>query len=440
MSNEPLFTTRREFVTGGLTFLSAAATLPLFLGRTATALAGPEPTAKAGKDQRILVVVQLAGGNDGLNTIVPVEMDAYYKARPRIAIPKKDALKLANGVGLHPAATGLKDLFDEGKMAVIQGIGYPNPNRSHFTSMDIWHTADPMQRQQNGWLGRYFDACCKGSDPDPEPIQGIALTQEQPLAMQGDRFMPLAFQNPESLTWRGGRSDKTADALFRKLNGMDGESGADAGPGKNAGANEKTEHFLQRAALKAQIGADEIRAAAGKNLASGIRAGGARRAGGGNQLSQQLQLVARLIAANLPTRIYYVSMGGFDTHTGQDGRHRTLMTQFGEAMREFVDTLEDQKLSDRVLIMSFSEFGRRVQENASGGTDHGEAAPMFLFGSNIKPGVHEKHPSLDNLHRGDLEFGCDFRRVYSDVLANWLSMRPDLVLGRGFEPLRVVRA
>lgn len=420
MSNEPLFTTRREFLSGGLTFLSAAATLPLFLGKTATVLAGPDPDPKKGKDQRILVVVQLAGGNDGLNTIIPVEQDAYYKARPRLAIPRKTALKLAGDVALHPAAVGLKDLFEEGRMAVVQGVGYPNPNRSHFSSMDIWHTADPAQRKQNGWIGRYFDACCKGADPDPEPIQGVALMQEQPLAMQGERFMPLAFENPEALTWRLGR-DKLAAETFRKLNNIDGDL-----PSEDA----RLAQYLQRAALKAQIGADEIRAAAGKQI--GTRA---RRGGGQNSLSQSLQLVARLIAADLPTRIYYVSLGGFDTHTGQDQRHRQLMTQFGDAMREFIDTLEEQKLLDRVLVMSFSEFGRRVQENASGGTDHGEAAPMFLFGSRLKAGVYEKHPDLSKLHRGDLAFSCDFRRVYSTVLQNWLKIKPQDVLGQGFQPL-----
>ena len=221
MSNDPLFTTRRDFLTGSFTLLSAASTLPIFLGHTAQALAQSQPaTKKKNADERILVVVQLAGGNDGLNTVVPYEMDPYYKNRPRLAIPKKDVLKLKDGLGLHPSATGLKELFDAGKMAIIQGVGYPNPNRSHFTSMDIWHTADPDQRKHNGWVGRYFDSCCKGKDPDPEPISGIALMQESPLAMQGERFTPLSFENPDALTWRSATKDKKADDLFRKLNNI----------------------------------------------------------------------------------------------------------------------------------------------------------------------------------------------------------------------------
>lgn len=428
--SDSLFTSRRDFLAGSFTFLSAVGTLPLFLGHTARALAGEEPKRKKGGDDRILVVVQLAGGNDGLNTIVPYEMDPYYKARPQIAVPKKDVLKLENGLGLHPAATGLKELFDEGQMAVVQGVGYPNPNRSHFTSMDIWHTADPNLKAHEGWIGRYFDSCCKGSDPDPEPISGIAMTKETPLAMQGERFTPLSFESPDSLAWRGPARDASAAAAFRKLNNIDGDF-----------PNEEHElaKYLQRAALKAQVGADEIRAAAGSNIAGrNARRGFAR--GGGGQLAQQLALVARLIAADMPTRIYYVSMGGFDTHTGQSGRHQRLMTEFSNGIKQFIETLEDQKLLDRVLVLSFSEFGRRVQENASGGTDHGEAAPMFLFGSAVKPGIHEKHPDLTKLRRGDLEFGCDFRRVYATVLTEWLKAKPEAVLGKGFQPLKVLKS
>ncbi|MEP0847239.1 MAG: DUF1501 domain-containing protein [Phycisphaerae bacterium] len=425
MTNEPLFTSRRSFLSGSLTFLSAAATMPVFLGRTASALAQQQPTSRRGNDgRRILVVVQLAGGNDGLNTVVPYEMDEYYKLRPRLAVPKKDVLRLKDGVGLHPAATGLKQLFDSGRMAIVQGVGYPNPNRSHFTSMDIWHTADPEQRTHEGWLGRYFDACCSGADPAPEPIQGVALMTEAPLAMQGDRFMPLAFEDPESLTWRAGRRDARAEEVYRKLNA----GSATASEAGLAG-------YLQRAALQAQVGADEIRQALGRGLSRRRGAAGGLRQRG--QLGDSLDRVARMIAADLPTRIYYVSMSGFDTHTGQEFRHRRLMEEFGNAMSDFIDTLDEHKLLDRVLVMSFSEFGRRVQENASGGTDHGEAAPMFLFGSKVRPGLHEKQPSLSNLHRGDLAFGCDFRRVYASVLRDWLEMDPRKILPP-MQPLRLI--
>lgn len=424
MSHETLFTTRREFVNGSLTLLSAAGTLPLFLGNTADALAGPEPQQARRKNnsERILVVVQLAGGNDGLNTVIPYEMDAYYKARRQIAVDKKDVLKLVDGLGLHPSATGLKELHDDGHMAIVQGVGYPNHNRSHFTSMDIWHTGDPTLKTQSGWIGRYFDACCKGNDPGPEPLQGVALMREAPAAMQGEDFYPLAFSDPNALTWRAGQRDPRAAEVFKKLNNIDGEI-----PG---GENELAQ-FLQRAALKAQIGAAEIRSAAGEMS-------GARR-GGGGALERSLRLVYRMIAADMPTRIYYVSMGGFDTHAGQVGRHRQLMQQFGSAMKSFVGRLKADKLLDRVLIMAFSEFGRRVVQNASGGTDHGEAGPMFVFGSKIVPGLHQRHPSLEKLHRGDLAYGCDFRRVYATVLRDWLKIKPSKVLGKNFTPLKLIR-
>ena len=194
------------------------------------------------------------------------------------------------------------------------------------------------------------------------------------------------------------------------------------------------EQFLQRAALKAQVGAEQIRSAAGR----GAPARGRR--GGGGQLARSLQLVHRMIAADLPTRIYYLSMGGFDTHTSQTGRHRQLMTQFAAGIKSFVDALKKDGLLDRVLVLSFSEFGRRVQENASGGTDHGEAAPMFLFGSHVRPGLHEEQPSLAKLHRGDLAFGTDFRRVYAAVLRDWLKTKPEKVLGGKFNPLKVIKA
>jgi len=415
-----MYTTRRDFLTGSLTLLSAASTLPLFLGRTVQALAASsEGRRPRGDEQRILVVVQLAGGNDGLNTVIPVEADEYYRARPVLAIPKKRALRIKDGLGLHPAASGLKDLFDEGLVAVVQGVGYPNPNRSHFTSTDIWQTADPKLRRRSGWIGRYFDAACKGCDP-PDPIKGVALTKEAPRALQGERFMPLAFDNPDMLTWRPGQRVPEAQTVFEHLNNV-----GQAPPS----AQRPLQQFLQRAALKALIGAEQIRSAAARSL---------RTRGRGQRLGETLSLVARMILADLPTRVYYVSMGGFDTHTSQVGRHERLMRELGDAMRGFIATLRVNKVLDRVLVMTFSEFGRRVQENASGGTDHGEAAPMFLFGSRLRPGVHNRHPDLKKLHRGDLAYVCDFRRVYAAVLRDWLNASPEPILGGRYAPLRVV--
>lgn len=427
MSDIRLFTTRREFLTGGLSLLSAAPTLPLFLGGAVRALAGPEgrEAANAG---RILVVVQLAGGNDGLNTVIPYEMDEYYAARPRLAVPRKQVVALEKSVGLHSAAAPLGELFKSGQMAIIQGVGYPNPNRSHFASMDIWHTADPTERQRNGWLGRYFDACCNGSDPGCDGLEAIALMRETPLALQGERFQPLAFENADALRWTGDTRDPEAARVFELLNNAHGDL-----PPAKAGEPPLAE-YLQRAALKALAGAEDIQSAAGNRRR--WRTPLIDRVG---QLGRSLQIVARMIASDLPTRVYYISMGGFDTHTNQTARHQQLLTEFAAAMKNFLATLERDMLLDRVLVLTFSEFGRRVEENAGGGTDHGEAAPMFLFGSRVIPGIHGEHPSLSKLHRGDLAFSTDFRRVYAGVLRDWLRIKPGDILPGGQNPLKLVR-
>ncbi len=356
MSERPLCTTRREFLTGGLTCLSTASVLPVLLGNTARVLAGPEPLTrqKSGSD-RILVMVQLAGGNDGLNTVIPYENDLYYKCRRRIAIAKKDVLPLENGLGLHPAARGLKELYDDGKLAIVQGVGYPNHSRNHFASTLIWQTGDAGRHFGGGWLGRLMDVGGRGSCRATLAERSAGASPSQP----------------------GRRRSFNADIAWK-----------------------------------------------------GVRAG---------RLARSLGLVARLIAADRPMRVYYVSMGGFDTHTRQAARHQRLLAEFGDAMKSFVDRLKADRLLDRVLVVTFSEFGRRVQENAGGGTDHGEAAPMFLIGSKLRPGIHEKHPSLATLHRGALIPGCDFRRVYADILCRWLGMNPQKVLGPGFTPLRLIK-
>jgi uncharacterized protein (DUF1501 family) len=425
---DPLFTSRREFLTGSLRFLSAAATMPVFLGRSALAFAEPQGAAKGNGDASpILVVVQLSGGNDGLNLVIPYENDIYYRLRPRLAIEAKTVLPLKGGFGLHPAAEGLKSLYDEGLLTIVQSVGYPNPNRSHFVSMDIWHTADPEQRKHNGWLGRYVDACCAGADP-PKPTEAIALMKDSPLALAGERFAPLTFEDVNDLTWKGGRRDPAAAEAFRRLNGSAAVAG-DSG----------VQQFLQRAAVEALAGAEEIRTAAGRELQT---RGGRRRDGG--LLAQQLGLIARMIAADLPTRIYYASLGGFDTHAGQLGRQQQLLRQLGDSLASFVETLRGQNLLDRVLILAFSEFGRRVQENASGGTDHGEAGPMLLVGSRVKAGLLGDAPDLANLSRGDVPHKTDFRQVYAGVLRDWMKLPPkqiDSVLGSGYgRALRVVKA
>ncbi len=442
MSSENVYT-RREMLNRGLALVSAAATVPCFLDRTALAIAEPwdRPRVKSkpgANDDRVLVVVQLAGGNDGLNTIIPVRNDRYYQARPRIAVAADETLAINDELAFPKYAEGFKQLYDDGLLAIVQGVGYPNPNRSHFVATDIWSTADPEERMHSGWIGRYFDCTCSGTQR-PNPRSGIALTQESPLAMQGEKFAPVSFASPDELTWRGPAAGGRGTETFIKLNGG----------GKKARVNRPPESptnevsalaYLERMAMDARASADEIQRATGTG--GGGRRGNRPRGGGrGGQLAMQLEMVRRMIAAGLETKVYYVSMGGFDTHANQANPHQNLITQLGEALNDFATNLREDKLLDRVTVMTFSEFGRRVAENGSSGTDHGAAAPLFVIGSAVRSGVLGEHPSLEpeKLDRGDLQWHTDFRSVYAAVLEDWLKIDAKRILGSAHEKLRLFR-
>lgn len=431
-------TTRRLFLQRGLALLAVTPTIPTFLDQTMMALANPMDSLRtqqdSGKDGKILVVVQLAGGNDGLNMAIPYADDAYHRARPSLAIDSKDVLKLNNYVGLHPNLKGLKGLYDNGQMCVVQGVGYPNPNRSHFRATDIWESAAPNQEvETSGWLGRYFDNTCPGCDPHV----GVAIGSQIPLAMQGERVLPLSFERPESYRYNGRDIDD-----YLKLNKA--EQAADVqGPASGKLANKKAAvepaitpaselDFLHRTAMDAQISSNDI-----LRLSKTYRPGADYPR---TEFGNSLRTVASLIAGNLPTRVYYVSLGGFDTHAGERGRHDTLMTQLSDGVSAFWADLKAQRNDDRVMMMTFSEFGRRVQQNASGGTDHGAAAPMMVFGKNLQTGLAGRYPSLTDLDQGDLKYNTDFRSVYATLLQNWLDTPSKPILGDQFPLLPFVRA
>ncbi|MDQ6938963.1 MAG: DUF1501 domain-containing protein [Verrucomicrobiota bacterium] len=435
--NETLHT-RRKFLRTSALGAAAAWTLPVFLEKTFFALdamaADALTQSVTGKDGTILVVLQMAGGNDGLNTVVPFADDVYHIARPRLALAPDKILKLDSYAGLNGKLTGLKSLYDEGHLAVVQGVGYPNPNRSHFRATEIWQTASDADRNESeGWLGKYFDSCCSGADP----TVGVAIGEQTPQAFTAKTPTGVTLSRPEQFHWMP--SDKKSlsaeEVFFRQLNGED-ESGAPAGTteGNSIGAiagNNRAEQsavdFLQRTALDAQLSSDKILAIARKYKTTVPYPQG--------PLAASLSLIARMIAGGLPTRVYYASQGGFDTHAGQIGTHDRLMAQFNDSVTAFVTDLQQQGNFDRVLIMTFSEFGRRVAENANGGTDHGAAAPMFLLGGGVKPGLFGKYPSLTNLDHGDLKFNTDFRNVYATVLERWLKAPSQVVLGRKFSNL-----
>jgi len=429
--------TRREFLGSSLTLASAALSVPAFIQRSALGLTQPEPGASAipGVPQdHVLVVVQLSGGNDGLNTVVPFRDDNYRRVRPGIGLRADEVLpleKLGSGrptnLGLHPRMEALKDLYERGMLNIVQGVGYPNPNRSHFKSMDIWHTAD-TSATGDGWLGRYFDAeCCgegKGESGTPETQPGIAIGRTAPLAMQGEKVKPIAFETPDLFRWTGEDVHPSLVEPYHELTSAGVRAGTD--PDSNAS-------FLMRTALDAQVSSDLIRrAVSAQPLVDYPR----------SALAQQLTMVAGMIRAGLDTRVYYVTLGGFDTHAqqgGANGRQGQLLGQFAEAMRAFYDDLAQQGNAGRVLTMCFSEFGRRVGQNASGGTDHGTAAPMLLLGPMVEAGVTGDHPSLTDLDQGDLKFRIDFRAVYAGILEQWLCADAETILGGRFRPTRVVK-
>lgn len=425
--------TRRRFLRSSLLGGALSWTVPAFLERTfftLDALAASSSIQTAtGKDGPILVVLQLAGGNDGLNTLVPFEDDAYRRVRPTLAIPKSKVLPLAGGFGLHPELTGLKSLHDDGHLAVLHGVGYPNPSRSHFRSTEIWQTAsDSNTTERHGWLGRYFDSCCEGADP----AVGISIgSARSPQAFSAEKRRGISFANPSQFRFDPEKASdpEAAGEFFRSVNEIEHEmQGESIGMlDGNADAGGDTLDFLQRTALDATVSSDKVLEIVGKSRPPVAYPPG--------KLAESLNLVARLVAGGMPTRVYYVSHGGYDTHANQERSHARLMAELGSALSAFAADLKAQGNFDRVLTMTFSEFGRRVAENASRGTDHGAAAPMFLVGGKIRPGLHGKAPDLEKLHNGDLVHTADFRNVYATILEKWLRSPVEPVLHRRFPTL-----
>lgn len=418
--------TRRLFLQQGVTLASMLSTAPWFLERTAHGVMLPLDALTASQagvpEDHVLVVVQLGGGNDGLNTVIPFGDPTYYRMRPNLAIgdttAQNGALMLDQkaGIGLHPSMGAFKDLFDDGAASVIQGVGYPNPNRSHFASMDIWHTARE-DGKGNGWIGRYFDNTCNGT---PLPEGAVAIGNESPLAMMGDIQKPVSFESADLFQWAGKKLHASLEEPYDDITRTNKLDGVD--PDSQLG-------FLLRTSLDAQVSSDRIRAAVAKQPLVQYP---------GGELSQQLQVIGAMIRAGLQTRVYYASISGFDTHAGQAGSHQRLLAQVANSLKAFYQDLKAQGNSGRVLTMAFSEFGRRVAQNASGGTDHGTAAPLYLIGDMVRPGLLGDHPSLTDLDQGDLKFGVDFRSIYATILSEWMGADARKVLGGSFRPANVL--
>lgn len=433
--------TRREFLRSTVLGASAAWTVPLFVGRTFGQLHDAAKDLRiqpvTGKDGTILVVVQLAGGNDGLNTLVPHADDIYHKSRPRLAKKENDLIRLDDHFGLNSSLPFLGSLYQDGSLGIVQGVGYPNPNRSHFVSTSIWETADPRNRSNTGWLGRYFDNACPGADP----TVGISLNKTQPESFGAKKNPGISLSSPELYRWiHGGGEQAMAGEFFSQLNQPEGDdppnSGASidipAGGKPGAIAGEDNLAFLERVALDAQVSSKTILELAAKHK-SRVRYDG-------TPIARNLNMVSRMIAGGMPTRVYYVSHGGFDTHNQQAGSHDRLLGQLDSALKSFLTDLKEQGNDRRVVVMTFSEFGRRVAENANAGTDHGKASCLFVAGPAVKGGLHGRRPSLADLSDGDITHTVDFRSVYGTLLSDWLKA-PDIrpIVGGAFPNLGLIR-
>ena len=408
---------RRDFLRRGLYGIGVTAGLPVLLGRTtealtAQALAG---TSMETHPERILVVVELSGGNDGLNTVVPFGDDTYYRVRPNLGIRETEVLKIEDGYGFHPSLVGFERLYKDGMMGVVHGCGYDNPSLSHFSSMGYWHTGVPNGGEPLGWLGRLADGVY---DHDAQGNVIVNIGTRQSLAVRARNHQPLVFNDPRSFRREG--SDAEQAALERM------EVDAAANP---------TLDFLAATAANAAESSDFVReASASYSTPVDYGIGG---------LSSQLRRVAALISADMPTRLYYVTYAGnsFDTHVHQADPHARLLAYTADAVRGFVEDLKRINRVDDVAIMMFTEFGRRVEENASLGTDHGTATPMFVVGSGVQGGLHGAHPSLTDLDDGNLRMTTDFRRVYATMIEQWLGYKDSAsILKDSYEPLQLFGA
>jgi uncharacterized protein (DUF1501 family) len=379
---------RRDFLKTS-SLIALAPTVPVFLAHTARA-------ATNQRDGQVLVVLQLDGGNDGINTVVPFKDEGYAKHRKTLRLPENRLIKINDSVALHYALRGMGNLLEKGQLGIVQGVGYPNPSRSHFESMAIWHSArrDKDQRDGLGWLGRAFDhqaGMARGT-----PFSVYVGPGELPVALRGRRSIASALTRPEDFL------------LDPRADGRALVAPPDSGDDLAA--------FVRRQALDAYTSADR--------RANALAAGKDGTSYPNTELAKHLQLIARLIKANTGTRVFYARQGSYDTHAAQFGTHQQLLSALSGALEAFLTDLTQAKLAERVIVLAFSEFGRTVKENSSAGTDHGTAGPVLLVGPKVKSGLIGETPSVTDLdpRHGDLKVGIDFRHIYATVLEEWLGV------------------
>lgn len=395
---------RKEFIQIG-SLATASLMLPKFL----KAFEGKSLVPAGNK---VVVILQLSGGNDGLNTVIPVRNDIYYQSRPRLGIEKEKALSLTDEAGLHPSLISLKELYDDGSLGIINSVGYPNPDRSHFRSMDIWHTAsESNQYLSSGWVGRYLDAQCSGCD---KPTQAIEIDDILSLAMKGENINGIAVKDPKRLY--GTSNEKFfKDVLKDHTNSHD----------------EQPVDYLYKTMSETLSSADYIFTQSRLHPTSSEYPN--------SELGKSFRTIASLIFSDINTKVYYVSLGSFDTHVNQQAQQQRLFTGMNDAVKAFTTDLKKNGRFNDVLLFTFSEFGRRVSQNASGGTDHGTANNMFLISGGLKQkGLINTLPDLTDLNEGDLKHKVDFKNVYATVLNKWLNADDKKILGGQFEYLNFI--
>jgi uncharacterized protein (DUF1501 family) len=414
---------RRSFLKGTLastTLVSLAGTIPQFLLRASA-------RAAESRSQTILIVLQLSGGNDGLNTVIPYADDVYRKGRPSLAIGADRVRKIDGYAGLHPSMEGFSKLLEDHRLGIVQGVGYPTPDRSHFSSMDIWQSArrdtagsgdgafaSNAGHRTTGWLGRLLDAQSDGASGDLPAMQLSSGAARLPLALVGEHAHVTSIQSPEAFKLDVGGDARIARAI---------QQATDA---TRAGGDDLVT-FLQDGARAALRSSKQVQESLSR-YKTDVKYPE-------TNLARRLKTIAQLIDAGLTTRIYYLDLDGFDTHANQAAAHANLLGELSGAVTAFTRDLDQHGHGQRAMLMTFSEFGRRVRENASQGTDHGAAAPMFLAGGKVKPGLLGQYPTLTDLDEGDLKFTTDFRSVYAAVLEQWLDVSAGPIMGGRFAPI-----
>jgi uncharacterized protein (DUF1501 family) len=394
---------RRELLRDSVALFTAGFAAPSLFTRMAMAQANTDPAR-----QKILVMLLMDGGNDGLNTVIPYADPAYRGARPTLRIPEGNVLQIGNGLGLHPAMSRLKSFYDTGNLAVVQNVGYPNPDRSHFRSMDIWQSAVPEKMEQTGWLGRYMD---RAQATQPRPLMSLNIGGELPRALVAEKsFTPSVVDLSAYVYQTNARvpMDRAPQvAAVQRIN-------------SHVPINKPYVGFIQKTAFDAYDTSERLQAA--KNYRPSVSYSN-------DGLGQGLKLISQVIMQNLGTQVFFVSIGGFDTHANQANDHSRLLSWVSNGMGAFFQDMKNQGRDKDILIVTFSEFGRRVRENGSLGTDHWAAAPLFVLGGSVKGGVFGPNPDLNNLREGDVPYTTDFRSVYSTILERWLGANPSQVLG-----------